>query len=299
MMRWSAHFAALYDFGYYGPGSVAWKVNREWVVLLGGARAVLMQLAHPLVALGVSNHSSYMSDPFGRAERTFILGEKLTFGSTRTARKAARTINNLHKHVHGHLPSDAGEFARGTSYDARDPELLLWVHATLVDTLLLSYKVFVGPLTHAEEEEYYQESKEIAHLLGLLSAEMPHGIDDLKRYIYEMVHSERLAPTLQARELAMQTLFPPAPQALRPLMHLNLNITNALLPQPIREIYNLEWGKSQQLAFEALARSMRLVVPHMPMPLRELPITRRLMRGEIRGPAYARNTRGSLARNSS
>lgn len=281
-MRGPAHLALLYDFGYYGPGSVAWKVNREWVVLLGGARAVLMQLAHPLVALGVSNHSSYMTDPFGRAERTFILGEKLTFGSTRTARQAARTINNLHKRVHGHLPIDAGDFTCGTRYDARDPELLLWVHATLVDTLLLSYKLFVGPLAHAEEEMYYQESKEVAHLLGLAPEEMPQGIDDLKQYIYEMVHSERLAPTLQARELAMQTLFPPASKALRPLMHLNLNITNALLPQPVRDIYNLEWSKSQQLAFATLARGMRLTVPRMPMLLRELPITRRLMRGEIR-----------------
>lgn len=281
-MRWPVH---LVDFGYYGPGSVAWKVNREWVVLLGGTRAVLMQIAHPLVALGVSNHSSYMTDPFGRAERTFILGEKLTFGSSRTARQAARTINNLHKHVHGYLPGDAGAFTNGTPYDARDPELLLWVHATLVDTLLLSYQVFVEPLTHAEEEQYYQESKAVARLLGLSDAQMPEGIDDLKQYVHEMVHSDRLAPTLQARELAYQTLFPPAHSAFRPFMHLNLNITNALLPQPIREIYSLEWSKSQQLAFEISARSMRMIVPRMPTALRELPLTRRLMRGELHKPA--------------
>ena len=284
-MRWPAHLAPLYDFGYYGPGSVAWKVNREWVVLLGGARAVLMQLAHPLVALGVSNHSNYMTDPFGRAERTFVLGEKLTFGPTRTARLAARTINNLHKQVHGHLPVAAGAFSGGTPYDARDPRLLLWVHATLVDTLLLSYTVFVGPLTHAEEVQYYEESKEIAHLLGLLPEEMPEGIDDLRHYVHTMVHSDQLVPTIQARELARQTLFPPAPAALRPFMHLNLNITNALLPQPLREIYNLEWSKGQQLAFAAFASSLRLVVPRLPAQLRELPVTRRLMRGELRTPA--------------
>jgi uncharacterized protein (DUF2236 family) len=275
----------MFDFGYYGPGSVSWKVNREWIVLLGGTRAVLMQIAHPLVALGVSNHSSYMTDPFGRAERTFILGEKLTFGSSRTAHQAARTINNLHKHVHGHLPTEVGAFANGARYDARDPELLLWVHATLVDTLLLSYQVFVGPLTHAEEEQYYQESKTVARLLGLLEHQMPRGIDDLKQYVHKMVHSDHLAPTIQARELAYQTLFPPASRALRPLMHLNLNVTNALLPPPVREIYNLEWSASQQLAFELSARSARLVVPRMPAMLRELPITRRLMRGEQRKSA--------------
>jgi uncharacterized protein (DUF2236 family) len=278
-MRWPAH---LYDFGYYGPGSINWKVNREWVVLLGGTRAVLMQIAHPLVAQGVSRHSSYMTDPFGRAERTFLLGEQLTFGTSRTARQAARTINNLHKQVHGHLPMEAGDFREGTLYNARDPELLLWVHATLVDTFLLTYTAFVGPLTHNEEEQYYQESKEVAHLLGLLPEQMPQGIDDLKHYVQEMVQGNRLAPTLQARELALQTLFPPAPALLRPLMHLNLNITNALLPPAIREIFSLEWSKSQQLAFELLARSMRLVVPQMPRVLRELPLTRRLARGEIK-----------------
>jgi uncharacterized protein (DUF2236 family) len=279
MMNWPAY---LHDFGYYGPGSVAWKVNREWVVLLGGARAVLMQVAHPLVALGVSNHSDYMTDPFGRAERTFLRGEELIFGSTRLARRAARMINNQHKHVHGFLPIDAGDFARGTRYDARDPDLLLWVHATLVDTLLLSYKTFVGPLTRAEEEQYYQESKVVAHLLGLLPEQMPPGVDDLERYLHEMIHSNRLAPTVQGRELAWQTLFPPVPGSLRPLLHLQLNITNALLPQPVREIFNLEWSKHQQRAFELSAHSMRLLVPRLPMQLRELPITRHLMRGEAR-----------------
>src|SRR5574340_540535 len=114
------------DYGLYGPGSTAWKIGREVAVLLGGSRAVLMQLAHPLVAMGVYTHSSYMSDPFGRAERTLMHGEYLTFGSR---------------------------------YDARNPELLLWVHATLVDTLLVCYQLFLGPLSYEEQDDYYQHSK--------------------------------------------------------------------------------------------------------------------------------------------
>jgi uncharacterized protein (DUF2236 family) len=100
-----------------------------------------------------------------------------------------------------------------------------------------------------------------------------------------MIHSNRLTPTLQARTLAHQTLFPPAHHLFRPLMHLNLNITNALLPQPVREIYGLEWSESQQRIFDSAAHATRLVVPRMPTTLRELPITRRLMRGELRKPA--------------
>ncbi|HET8840473.1 MAG TPA: oxygenase MpaB family protein [Ktedonobacteraceae bacterium] len=282
-MKNPLHF---YDFGYYGPDSITWKIGREWAVLLGGGRAVLMQLAHPLVALGVSNHSDYMKDPFGRANRTFLRGEELTFGASRLARRSARMINNQHKHVHGIMPIDAGRFRRGTPYDARDPELLLWVHATLIDTVLLCYQTFVQPLTHAEEEQYYQESKTSGHLLGLQPQQMPESIDDLKAYINEMVSSDSLAPTLQARELAFQTLFPPARPTLRPLMHLNLNLTNALLPQQVREIYGFEWNRSQQRTFDLAARSMRLVLPRMPARLRELPITRALMRGESRRLMY-------------
>jgi uncharacterized protein (DUF2236 family) len=265
------------DYGFYGPGSVAWKVGREVAVLLGGSRAVLMQLAHPLVAMGVSKHSSYMSDPFGRAERTFMHGEWLMFGSMEKARKAAREINHLHKSVHGTLPIEAGAFDPGTPYDARYPELLLWVHATLVDTLLLCYDLFVGPLTLAEQDEYYQQSKEVAHLLGLLPGKMPGSVGDLRAYVQDVVQSNTLAATPHARRLAQQVLFPPAPTILRPAMHLNYQLTCALLPQPVREIYGIAWDGRRQRIFDVSAWGMRQVIPRLPMYLRELPVTRRII----------------------
>ena len=261
-----------------GPGSIGWKVNRESVILLGGTRAVLMQLAHPLVAIGVSAHSDYMIDPFGRTMRTFVLGEILTFGSQEKARQAARTINRKHLRVHGELPADAGVFSQGTRFDARDPELLLWVYATLIDTWLLCYNLFIGSLTHSEQEIYYQESKGIAHLLGLLPNKMPNTIDDLRQYVDDMVHSDLLVATPQARQLAHQLLFPPVHTIFKPLLHLNLQITSALLPQPIREIYGIEWSAPRQVAFDLSARGMRTILPRLPVYLRELPITRHLMR---------------------
>jgi uncharacterized protein (DUF2236 family) len=275
----------MQDHGYYGPESVTWKIGREAAILLGGARAVLMQLAHPLVAMGVSEHSDYMSDPYGRSWNTFLLGQMLTFGSSATALRAARTINRLHKHVHGTLPAQAGAYSGGTPYDARDPELLLWVHATLIDTILLTYPLFVGPLSTGEQEQYYQESKAMGRLLGLSSAQMPRTVRDLQQYVNDMIHSDRLAATPQARRLAQQVLFPPAPRTIRPLLHLNLQLTCALLPQPIRAIYGLEWGNWRQRAFDVSTWSIRTVMPHLPAHLRELPITRYLMeQGESRWP---------------
>ena len=261
-----------------GPGSIGWKVNRESIILIGGTRAVLMQIAHPLVAMGVSAHSDYMIDPFGRANRTFVLGEILSFGTREKARQAARTINHKHLLVHGELPINAGVFPKGTCYDARDPELLLWVHATLVDTWLQCYNLFVGSLSREEENTYYQESKEIAHLLGLIPDKMPDTIDDLRQYVDDMVHSEYLRATPQARQIAQQLLFPPIHTMFRPLLHLNLQITSALLPQPIREIYGIEWSSRRQKIFNISSQGIKAIIPRLPTYLRELPITRRLMR---------------------
>jgi uncharacterized protein (DUF2236 family) len=273
----------LKDNGYYGPGSATWKIASEAAITLGGARAVLLQIAHPLVAAGVFEHSSYMTDPFGRAEHTFVLGQMLTFGSSSTAHDAARTINRLHTHVHGNLPDLAGAFHIGTPYRARDPKLLLWVHATLIDTILSVYPLLIGPLCLQEQEQYYQESKTLAHLLGLSPQDMPETVQDLRQYVDDMVHSNRLAATPQARQLARQVLFPQTPALVRPLLHLNAYITSALLPQPIREIYGIEWSISQQRSFEISMRGLRTVIPRLPLSLRVLPITQRMMRqGNLR-----------------
>ncbi|HZU70372.1 MAG TPA: oxygenase MpaB family protein [Ktedonobacteraceae bacterium] len=265
------------DYGYYGPGSATWRIGSETVVLLGGARAVLMQIAHPMIAMGVYAHSSYMSDPFGRTERTFTLGQYLTFGSTVRTRRAAQTINRLHRHVHGTLPLDVGAYSSGSRYDARNPELLLWVHATLVDTVLLTYRLFIGPLSYEEQDRYYQESKRVAHLLGLQPRDMPRTVNDLKQYVDDMVHSNRLAATPQARRIAQQVLFPPLPPVFRPLIHLNFQLTCALLPQPLRDIYDMEWSDIRQRAFDVSTWGMRTVIPHLPMSMRVLPVTRRII----------------------
>src|SRR2546421_368221 len=266
------------DHGYFGPGSATWKIASEVVINLGGARAVLMQIAHPLVAMGVSEHSSYVTDPIGRTEHTFMLGQMLTFGSIATARDAARTINRLHTHVHGNLPDAAGTYSSGTPYRASDPELLLWVFATLIDTILYIYPIFIGPLSLQEQEQYYQESKTLGHLLGLSQVDMPSNVQDLCHYVSGMVHSGRLAATPQSRQLARHVLFPRTPAFLRPLLHVNAQVTSALLPQPIREIYGIEWSLQQQRAFELSMRGLRTVIPLLPSSLRILPITQRLMR---------------------
>ncbi len=267
----------MQEHGLYGSESMTWRVASEAALTLGGSRAILMQLAHPLVAAGVSAHSRYMHDPFGRAESTFLLGQMLTFGSTRMVRQAAQRINRLHTHVHGTLPLRAGVYTHGATYDARDPELLLWVHATLIDTILLSYPLFFRPLSLAEQEQYYQESKSMVRLLGLSARAMPATVQDLRDYVHTMVYNNHLAATPQARQLARVVLFPPASWTLHPLLHFNLLLTCGLLPQPVRELYDLHWDDKRQHVFELATAGLRATLPHLPPSLRVLPVTRRLM----------------------
>jgi uncharacterized protein (DUF2236 family) len=260
--------------GYYGPGSVTWHVGREAVLLAGGGRAVLMQLAHPLVAAGVYQHSSYQQDPAGRFRRTFDLGQTLAFGTRSEARKAAQTINRRHKPVQGTLPAQAGEFAAGAAYSARDPELLLWVHATLIETILRVYQLLVAPLALAEQERYWQESFTSACLLGLTPAQLPPNLPAFRDYMQTMLSSNKLAVTPEARTLANLVLHPHAPLPTRPLFEATANITIGLLPPRLRDLYGYHWSAAQQFLFDAWVHSTRRTLPLLPGWLREFPRAR-------------------------
>src|SRR2546427_757838 len=164
------------------PALMTWRLHREVVLLAGWGRAILLQLAHPLVAQGVADHSGFATDRRGhvkRLKRTLRAMLALTFGGPKGAEEAAAAINRIHDRVHGRLVEAAGSFAPGAPYSAHDPALLAWVHATLVDSFLLTYEHFVAPLTPAERDRYCREAGAGGPLLGippgLLPGSAPRG----------------------------------------------------------------------------------------------------------------------------
>ena|SRR6266571_5703041 len=159
----------------YLEGSITRRVNRENVLLLGGGRALLMQLAHPKVTAGVDEHSDFRSHPVRRLRRTVRMTMAIVFGDRETALAAARAVNQTHGKV------------RGREYRALDPELLLWVHTTLVDSAIVTYETFVKPLTAREREDFYQESKVLGELLGIPRDRFPRTHDDLTDYVASMI----------------------------------------------------------------------------------------------------------------
>ncbi len=260
--------------GYYGPGSITWRIDREAVLALGGSRAVLMQLAHPLVAAGVSQHSAYTSDPAGRFRRTFVLSQALVFGTRSEARKAAQTINRRHQPVRGTLGTTAGSFSSDAAYQARDPALLFWVHATLVDTILWLYPLLIAPLAPAEQEAYYLESLSSVRLLGVPPDYAPSTLAAFHDYMHTMLASDKVAVSPAARTLAAHVLHPPITPLAWPLFEATSQVTIGLLPPRLREQYGYRWGTGQQLLFDAWVQTTRRAIRSLPPWLREFPTAR-------------------------
>ncbi|MEM9714223.1 MAG: oxygenase MpaB family protein, partial [Actinomycetota bacterium] len=120
------------DDGWFGPGSATWHVHGDLSMLVGGVRALLLQTLHPGAMAGVADHSSYREDPLGRLHRTGAFVGATTFGSTAEAEQAVEVVRTVHRRVVGTTPE-------GVPYSADDPHLLLWVHATEVDSFLRAH----------------------------------------------------------------------------------------------------------------------------------------------------------------
>jgi uncharacterized protein (DUF2236 family) len=262
------------DAGLFGPSSVTWRVNREGVLLLGGAAALILQLAHPLVAAGVSQHSNYREDPWGRLYRTLDLTTRIVFGSTADAEEASARIRRTHGRVRGELGEHAGRYEAGAPYDARAHDLVMWVHATLVHMSLLVYTTYVGPLTIAEQRRYYEEQKLLGEQFGVPREHQPATFADFNEYFNDMIESDRLASTEGLRDVVDATMHPPLPAIARPLIEaLNL-ATVGMTPPRLREELGLPWGPNRQRLLDASKTLLSAAIPLLPGLLREFPPAR-------------------------
>jgi uncharacterized protein (DUF2236 family) len=259
----------------FGPDSVTWTVNREATLLLGGGRALLLQVAHPLIAAGVAAHSRFMQEPLIRLRRTLDLMLAITFSPAAAAVRAVRQIERVHARVHGVLDQDIGPYPRGTAYDATDPALQLWVHATLVDSALLVFERFVRPLTLAERRRFYDESRIGARLFGIPPALIPPTLGDFRRYVRGMVQGPQLAIGRDGRALAAAVLQPPLLPGLRQIAGAARLFTVGLLPPRLRRRYGLSWSPARERALAAVAAASRRGLPLLPDAIRHVAPARR------------------------
>ncbi len=252
--------------GYFAPESVIRRVGNTPVTpFLGGGAAVLLQMAHPLVAAGVADHSDYRRDLWRRLGRTLRALYLITYGSRAEADAVAAAVQAVHERVTGTTRTRLGRFPAGTRYAASDPELMLWVHATLVHCSLEAYQRFQEPLTPAEQARYYEEMTLMAALFGVPEAIVPGDLDAFRRYFREQVAGDTIAVTEPAREIAEVVLRAPLPAPVRLLAPAHRLATAALLPSRIRDEYGLRWTALHALVLEPAARTLKLTA--MPLVL--------------------------------
>jgi len=255
----------------YGPDSEAWALNRESMLLLGaGPRALLLQIAHPAVAAGVDEHSDFRADPWRRLAGTLNSYLTIVYGSMPVARAEIRRLNQMHAGI------------VGAGYSARDPELSLWVHATLVDSTLVANERWIAPLTAERRERAYQETRPIGRAFGVPDALLPKDTATFEAYLAGMLAADGpVHPGALARDLAEVVLHPPLapliPAASRLLGLIppvaydwTLWPSLGLLPATVRDEYGFTWGPRERAVSTWLVAGWRAWRPLIPPTWRQM-----------------------------
>jgi uncharacterized protein (DUF2236 family) len=261
------------DYERAGPESISWTINREAVVVAGWGRAILLQLAHPAVAAGVHHHSSFrgsLLSSFRRLYSTVGAMLSITFGDTEQMIAAAAGINMIHDRVRGRVNDGSGD-----TYSAHDPDLQRWVHATLLESIPLTYERLAGPLTSRERDRYCAEAAIMEPLLGMPEGSLPRDAAQLDAYMREMLAGGTLVVTDTSRALAQALLYPPQWYLLWPAFRAMQLLTIGSLPPSIREAYGFEWRPRDARALARWTMVLRTARRLLPRIAREWPAARR------------------------
>ncbi len=245
--------------GLFPRGSPIRRVFGHPVVFLGGGRALLMQLAHPAVARGVAEHSDFRADPFSRLRRTLEATNAIVYGSADQAREAAAAVRAVHERV------------RGEGYSATDPALVLWVHATLVDTALRMHARFVNPVPARVAERFYRQAMVMAELMGAPLDAQPPDLAAFRGYVRDMVGALGDRIDDAQRALARDVLHPRVPIVADPAFAVARQLTVGLLPAPLRAGYRLAWDPPREVALRAAGLGSRLAATPLRLALRVVP----------------------------
>lgn len=252
--------------GFFGPESITWRVNRESAVFLGAGRAALLQLAHPWVAVALAHHSNLLNDAIGRFHSTFRVIYTMLFGTRAQAVEASKRLYQRHTGIRGELPHAIGSHVQGEHYEANEVAALRWVYATLVESAILAYEFVLPPLSPAEREQYYLESKRMAALFGIRAEDLPQDWAAFLRYTAEMFDSPQLGVDDNAVGLGRSVLSGVGTWLHPP--HWYLSLTAFWMPLRLRTGFELPFSTREQQAVDRAARRLPRLYPRIPEMLR-------------------------------
>ena len=259
----------LSDPGYFGPDSMMWKVNKEITVLFGGARALLMHAAHPLIAAGARQTSFYQRDPWKRLIRTLSLQNSVTFGTIEEANDSATRINKLHEVIKGE------DEVTGGYYDALDHEQLLWVHACLQLSSIYFYEKTVKKLSEEEKDKYHTENMLSAKLVLIDIENMPKTHEELKKWVINKSKEEKyLLLTDVAKDVEEIISGGPVPKHIKPIWPFISFTAFNTLPDEFKEIYGVKTTKFKSLILRFNLLLLKSTRPLLPPFFRLIPPAR-------------------------
>tara|TARA_B000000565_G_scaffold210597_2_gene163957 strand:+ start:3322 stop:4164 length:843 start_codon:yes stop_codon:yes gene_type:complete len=247
------------DPGYFGPQSMMWKVNKEITVLFGGARALLMHAAHPLIAAGARQTSFYQRDPWKRLIRTLSLQNSVTFGTKSEADESAHRINKLHEVIKGDDPVSGGY------YDALDHEQLLWVHACLQISSIYFYEKTVKQLSANEKNQYHIENMKSAELVLIDINKMPQTHEELKKWVIEKSkEKDYLLYTDVAKDVEEIIAGGPVPTHIKPIWPFIAFTAFNTLPKEFKDLYGVKETKFKMILLNFNLKLLKYTRPFLP-----------------------------------
>tara|TARA_Y100000817_G_scaffold314703_1_gene314677 strand:- start:1897 stop:2739 length:843 start_codon:yes stop_codon:yes gene_type:complete len=257
------------DPGYFGPDSMMWKINKEITVLFGGARALLMHAAHPLIAAGARQTSFYQRDPWKRLIRTLSLQNSVTFGTKEEADESAHRINKLHEVIKGE------DEVTGGIYDALNHEQLLWVHACLQLSSIYFYEKTVKTLTEDEKNRYHSENQLSAELVLVNTKEMPKTHDELKKWVRDKSRETNyLLLTDVAKDVKDIIAGGPVPAHIKPIWPFISFTAFHTLPIEFKKIYGIETTTIKKYILSFNLYFLKISRPFLPPFFRLIPPAR-------------------------
>ena len=257
------------DPGYFGPDSMMWKINKEITVLFGGARALLMHAAHPLIAAGARQTSFYQRDPWKRLIRTLSLQNSVTFGTVIEAIESATRINKLHEVIKGK------DQITGGYYDALNNEQLLWVHACLQLSSIYFYEKTVKKLTDEEKNKYHIENMLSAKLVLIDTDNMPKTHEDLKKWVINKSKENKyLLLTDVAKDVQGIISGGPVPKHIKPIWPFISFTAFNTLPQEFKDVYGIKTTKINDVILKFNLLLLKITRPFLPPFFRLIPPAR-------------------------
>jgi uncharacterized protein (DUF2236 family) len=268
------------------PGSIVWSYAGDARLLATAGYALLLQVAHPTVGAGVSEHSNFKDDPWGRLLRTLDYTYTMVYGGPDLAASMGRRVRAMHTQIKGVKPD-------GQRYHALEPEAYAWVHATLAEAIITGHRLFGRRMRTEEVERFYVAWRANGRLVGVRERDLPEDWSAFRLYAERMI-AERLENNDAVQDVLSAIADPAAPpvpglgggvwHTLRfPAVRLLSLATVGLLPAHLRERFGVRWTRAQERELRALAAMSRAATPLMPAALRNV------------GPRYLRWRREAIA----